>query len=323
MMSATASSDTTRRHIIPVPAALLKQDLGKTTLMIAKHFITFAVPLILATYAISIKIPPALLGAATILLTLLSSFGLHSLGVMGHEGTHFTLHKKRIISAYIGVLVSALVPFHLDMGFAIRHNQHHRFTNTDKDPDLKVFSSFRSLWSRLFLARLRASHEYMSTTLQLASGRYPAEWDAMLNLSRSQITNLARTNITASILFTLVYVLIAINSQAFAIAFLATFTWAILISGLRPFLEHAGTNSDRMTNSRSWISPLFNVLYAGINYHLAHHLAPGVPAYRIKEFHQWLLANNYIQQAQTIQIQTLGEAIAVLRNQPYGSSRLE
>lgn len=239
---------------------------------------------------------------------------------MGQDGTHFTLHPKRVISAYIGVLTSALVPFHLDMGFAIRHNQHHRFTNTEKDPDLKVFTQFRTLWSRLFLARLKASHEYMATTLQLASGHYPSEWDTTLNLSRSQITALARVNILASAFFTLLYALIAVLIPAFAIAFITTFTWSILISGLRPFLEHAGTTSDRMTSSRSWISPLFNSLYAGINYHLAHHLAPGVPAYRIQEFHGWLLSNNYIQPTETVEIHSVREAFQVLRELPYGPS---
>lgn len=306
------------RGIIPVPAEFLKLDTSKMAQMIAIHLLTFVVPLVLATSLLTLGLPGSVTIPAITVLSLISSFGLHSLGLMGHEGTHFTLHPKRIISAYIGVITSALVPFHLDMGFAIRHNQHHRFTNTDKDPDLRVFGRYNNLWSRLFQARLKASQEYLVTTLQLASGRYPEEWNSMLNLSRAQITTLARVNIVASLLFLSAYIGIAMLIPSFLIAFVAVFLFAILVSGLRPYLEHAGTDVSRFTSSRSWISPLFNAAYGGINYHLAHHLSPGVPAYNIAGFHRWLIENQYIQESNTVHIHSVKEAVAVVRNLPYG-----
>jgi fatty acid desaturase len=126
-------------------------------------------------------------------------------------------------------------------------------------------------------------------------------------------------NILLSIIFTAFYAWICLLSPAFSLAFGATFIFAILISGLRPYLEHAGTTHERFQSSRTWISPLFDYLYSGINYHLAHHLSPGVPAYRIKEFHQWLLNNNYLPRNEIVQISTLKEALTVVRSMPYGS----
>ena len=309
----------TRRTVIPVPQEFLKQDVAQSALMIGTHLVTFALPVALSTYLLTLNLPAYVVLPLVVVLSLVGSFGLHSLGLMGHEGTHFTLHPKRIVSSYIGVITSALVPFHLDMGFAIRHNQHHRFTNTDKDPDLKVFGKYNTIWSRLFLARLQASHEYLVTTLQLATGKYPADWDAMLNLTRSQITTLARVNIASSLGFLAVYVFVAIQIPMFTVALAATFTLAILVSGLRPYLEHAGTDAHRFTSSRSWISPLFNVAYAGINFHLAHHLAPGVPAYRIAAFHDWLVQNHYIAEEHIVHAESIVEIAHVVRSLPYGS----
>lgn len=308
-----------RRTIILVPQEFLRQDVAQSTLMIGTHLATFALPLILSTYILMSSIPQYLAVPLVLILSVIGSFGLHSLGLMGHEGTHFTLHPKRVVSAYIGVLTSAIVPFHLDMGFAIRHNQHHRFTNTERDPDLAVFSQYKTLWSRLFLARLKASHEYLIGTLQLASGRYPTQWDSLLNLTRPQITTLARVNILASLTFLAFYALIISQIPLFGVVLGTTFFLAILVSGLRPYLEHAGTDNQRFTSSRSWISPFFNMAYAGINFHLAHHLAPAVPAYRIAAFHAWLVENHYISEEQIVRAESIRELANVVSTLPYGT----
>lgn len=307
-----------RRKIIQVPREFLQHDLKLTSTMICKHLMTFAIPLVIATIAL-LLLQPIISVPLAIFLCVFSSIGLHSLGLMGHEGTHFTLHPNRLISAYIGIIISSMVPLHLDMGFAIRHNQHHRFTNTEKDPDLKAFGRFKTLWERMFLARVCASNDYLITTVKLAIGGYPAEWDSMLNLSRGQITWLARVNILASLFFTSMYTLIAERWSEFGFALLGTLVFAILISGLRPYLEHAGTDHGRTTHSRTWISPVFDFLYAGINYHLAHHLAPAVPAYRIKQFHEWLIDQQHINRNETIEITSIGEAFEVICELPYGS----
>jgi fatty acid desaturase len=320
MGNLNAPSQSPRRPIIRVPAHFVKPDVAQTFRMIGIHGLTFTLPLVLSCIVFSYEQHTVANAILVGLATLISSFGLHSLGLMGHEGTHFTLHPKRASSALIGVLTSAFVPFHIDMGFAIRHNQHHRFTNNkDKDPDIMIFQKFQGFWQRFLFARFAATAEYFRTALAVAFTNYPADWDNGLNLHRDQIVKLARINLIASLAITVGYgTLIIFFPGAFGIAFGLTFFFAITLSGLRPYLEHAGTNDIKTSNSRSWISPAFDVLYSGINYHLAHHIAPAVPAYRIKEFHRWLEVQGHISQDNTVTTRSFREAATVIKDLPYG-----
>lgn len=87
-----------------------------------------------------------------LILSLCGGASFQNLALVGHEGSHFNLHPNRMVSATWGVLTSALVPLHFDVGFSLEHVKHHRFANSDKDPDVKVFQKFNNVLSRLFLA---------------------------------------------------------------------------------------------------------------------------------------------------------------------------
>ena len=55
-----------------------------------------------------------------------------------------------------------------------------------------------------------------------------------------------------------------------------------------------------------------------LNYHQAHHLYPGVPSYRIKELHDWLVASGALDPAQAEIVTTLKEGAAVVSGKtPY------
>ena len=75
-------------------------------------------------------------------------------------------------------------------------------------------------------------------------------------------------------------------------AFLTSY---MLIARIRQVAEHAGTpdlfdldprNNTRTTLPRWWEIPLMAPNF--VNYHLEHHMAPGVPAYRLRDFHRFL-----------------------------------
>jgi fatty acid desaturase len=83
--------------------------------------------------------------------------------------------------------------------------------------------------------------------------------------------------------------------------------FTLLISGLRPHIEHAGTGQERFSQARSWISPTFDLVYGGINYHLAHHLYPAVPAYHIRRLHRWLSETGQLPAAGVHEIRSWAE----------------
>src|SRR4051812_42851536 len=116
----------------------MRPSFAGTWLLILGVFALWLLPVFALHALLASALPVALkllLGAA---LSLLAGLGFHHFGFVGHEGSHFTLHANRQVSLFLGVLFSSLVPLHLEMGFAVIHLRHHRFTNTEDDPDLVI-----------------------------------------------------------------------------------------------------------------------------------------------------------------------------------------
>lgn len=245
-----------------------------------------------------------------------------NLALVGHDGGHFSLHHNRMTSARIGTIVSSLVPMHFDTGFLLSHASHHRFTNSEKDPDLKLFKPYRSVVGRIFTARLRASRHYLITTLKLAFERVPAKELEACSLSKSELKYLARLNILVSGTFLTVYALLIYNvGKSFAFAFGSSYLFAVILSSIRPYLEHIGTGTGRYNNSRTWSGTFMELFFGGINYHHAHHLYPIVPAYKIRGLHQWLVRNGYIVPEVAVQTKGWTELVKiVLSDKDYGSN---
>jgi fatty-acid desaturase len=222
---------------------------------------------------------------AVVVLVPVAAIALQNIALLGHEGTHFNLSVSRLRSARLGNWLSALVPGHFNLGFAISHAQHHKNTNTANDPDLELFGDLSSLPARLFLARARASRAYARLTFAVAKGQPPAV--ETLGFDMQTLRRLARENIAAVVLSYALYGTLAVIVGwpaviALALSFVAAFCW----SSLRPYFEHAGTDFNEP--ARTFSSPFLDLLFGGINYHHAHHQYPGVPVYRIKDLQAFL-----------------------------------
>lgn len=69
---------------------------------------------------------------------------------------------------------------------------------------------------------------------------------------------------------------------------------AVLYTGLRSYVEHAGTQTGEFRDSRTRTARFFSCWYYLNNYHLEHHLYPSVPCYRLPRVHTWLRTNGYL-----------------------------
>ncbi|MHB1286789.1 MAG: fatty acid desaturase [Leptospirales bacterium] len=67
----------------------------------------------------------------------------------------------------------------------------------------------------------------------------------------------------------------------------------VFLTGLRPYLEHAGTEPGLFRNSRTRISGWLSTVYFFNNYHLERHLYPKVPCYNLPKVHQYLKSKGY------------------------------
>jgi fatty acid desaturase len=227
-------------------------------------------------------------------LIALAGHGLHLLGIVGHEGIHFTLHRNKVVSAMIGIVVASLLVGQFASGFAATHWNHHRFTNTQSDPDGQVFMRYRSLWARMLFARLHADHIYFGTTIRIALDR-PLALAYRFPLPPRTFRRCAWFNLAAAASFFALYVAITwVDPVTGVISIGLPLISAALFSGLRPYVEHANTEPGMFRDTRSRTSWLSTWFFLGTNYHLEHHLYPSVPCYRLPRVHRFLVGEGVL-----------------------------
>lgn len=221
-------------------------------------------------------------------LTILAGYGFQLLGFVGHEGLHTSLHRQKMVSVLLGLFFASSVVTYFEMGFAVHHWNHHRFTNQASDPDVQPVSHLKTWWQRLLFARAIYNFLYFKTTLRIALGHsWPFQYKMPFKLST--VRTLCWINFAFALFWLGIYAAITIYDPltglfSIALPLLAT----MLINACQTFIDHAGTSDQLFRNAWSRTSPLMTALYFGANYHLEHHLYPGVPCYRLYKIHKLL-----------------------------------
>jgi fatty acid desaturase len=179
----------------------------------------------------------------------------------------------------------------VEMGMALDHWTHHRYTNTREDPDLVLFEANRTFLSRMLFTRGRANRLYLRRIVRLALG-LPLDEEVtriVFPFGLPTIRRYARLNLIAIACWAAVYAaIIATDWRIGIIGYLIPMIVSTLVSGLRPYIEHNGTGVEAFHNTRTRTSALWTFLELGANYHLEHHLYPGVPQWRLPELHRYL-----------------------------------
>jgi fatty acid desaturase len=217
------------------------------------------------------------------------------LAVLMHECGHGTLFASRRANDWVGQWLCA-VPVLTDMHrYARGHTGHHRFAGTPKDPDLGNYRSYpvsQASFRRKVLRDLTGR-----TGWKLLSGRF-GDSDALFGARRSRPDTLGFLAVVA----VLWAVLAAFGHGWLALLWPAAFlTTYLLFARLRQVAEHGGVpdlfdpdprRHTRTTRARWWerifVAPNF------VNFHLEHHLAAGVPCYRLRRFHEALQARGVL-----------------------------
>lgn len=230
--------------------------------------------------------------ALAVPVLVLGGYGMLLMGFMGHDGTHFSLHDDKVVSSAIGIVLTAPIFPYMVMGFTISHWNHHKFTNSDKDPDSVVFAKFGTLFSRALIARPYTFWEYGSNTVRLALGR-SLPFSYQFPLPEPTVRSLARFNVSVTLAFGAFYAWVCLQSSVAAAALAVLYVFGTVISGLSPYVEHTGTGLGRGVDTRTASGLWFDVLTLGNNYHLEHHLYPTVPFYNLRRVYLHLKEHGY------------------------------
>jgi fatty acid desaturase len=193
-----------------------------------------------------------------------------------HEGTHGTLAKSSRLNRLLAVIFG--IPAFLGFtSYRVLHLRHHENLGGGDDPDdyANYTSNVMVLWT-LHLLRLTIGSYLYLVLIPILAWRHG---------SRSDRIAIAQESLLLGAIYMVVFWWLP-GSIAFQALLLPTLP-ANLLTNARGLAQHGMANTrDPFTASRSirpaaWVRHLF----LNENYHLEHHLYPGVPHYRLHDLH--------------------------------------
>lgn len=249
-----------------------------------------------------------------VLAVLVIAGRMHALGVLIHEFAHYRFISDKTTSEWIGDIFLAWPLGTTVDGYRRNHLAHHRYTNTDQDPDWVVkFGrqefTFPQRWQYI-LANLVG---YLITVnsirdIRLILGR--------LNKDQDKVPRPYRLKRLAFYIAVLALVTAFGAWKGFLLYWIVPyFTIFLLFLYLRSVAEHFGSMDydHELGASRTVYPHLWERAFLAphqVNYHLDHHLYPSVPFYNLPRLHALLMRNEQYRRDAHI---TRGYATGVLR----------
>jgi len=215
----------------------------------------------------------------------------HGMAILMHDSAHGILFKNKALNDFVGKYFLA-APYGADMlAYRKYHLKHHRFTQSDKDPDLVLSQKFpiskasfhrklfRDITGQTFLRLRIASYQMSRGKSSSMEGSEAFEkgssWPYI-------ITNLIIFGGLFAIGHPWLYLTLWL---------LPLMTWFFVVLRLRNITEHAMTTFDDnpLTHARTTYNNIFEKIFFGpywVNYHVEHHAYMFVPCYRLKSLHR-------------------------------------
>lgn len=228
------------------------------------------------------------------------------LAILMHDAAHNALFANRWLNDWVGQWLCGR-PILADLpSYRTYHLTHHRFTQTDKDPDLKlsrpfpttraslIRKIFRDLTGQTGLKQLAAQIR-LSFQLAWDSDAIAASKGEMAQAFKS--ASLRPALLVHTILFALLWT-IGAWWWYFAFWLLPLLTWFQLVLRLRNIAEHGATEASQnpLQNVRTTrAGPLMGLIVAPywVNFHLEHHLVMHVPCWNLPKLHEMMLAKGH------------------------------
>ncbi|HTY36662.1 MAG TPA: fatty acid desaturase [Bacteroidota bacterium] len=221
---------------------------------------------------------------ADLIFYLVAGMSLSTLSVLAHESSHNLFTRNPRIDRLLGFFCGLPVLFSV-AGYRVVHPLHHKFLHTKEDPDdIENVSRnpvlLRFVYLFVFIAGV---YLYLVTVPMNALRRGTRE-----ERFRITIEALAMAAFVACGWFLLPHRIM-----------LKGWLYPLLVAGqianLRGLAEHGmTTGGNEFTDTRTVAThPVISFMMCNINYHLEHHLYPGIPWYNLPKVHA-LLQEEYV-----------------------------
>ncbi|MEO9895617.1 MAG: fatty acid desaturase family protein [Paracoccaceae bacterium] len=228
------------------------------------------------------------------------------LAILMHEAAHNALFKSRHLNENLGEWLCGRPILAELAAYRHYHLTHHRFTQSDKDPDLSLSSKFpttRASLRRKFLRDLTGQTGVKQLLSQIImSVRLAGDADALdaAKADAAQAFKGLEFWKSLPIFLGIPIVMSLAGSWWWGLAFwlLPYLTWFQFVLRIRNIAEHGATeqSDDPFRNVRTTLaSPIMRIFVAPywVNYHLEHHMVMHVPCWKLPRLHKALVAKGY------------------------------
>jgi len=212
----------------------------------------------------------------------------HGLGVIGlHDGAHYRLYRSRRWNDRVASYLVCLPLLRSLQGYRRSHFAHHRYTGTERDPDLPYIPTLPMSRRELVVTLVKllsgwAAARYLVETLRSTP---PWTWIAV-GIGLAALVGAVALGFTPARLLVLYWLV-------------PNLTWGFTITTVRSLGEHyrvpsghPAENADPVFRTREILPTWFDRVFVashGITYHLAHHLYPSVPFFRLGRLRRLLM----------------------------------
>lgn len=219
---------------------------------------------------------------------------MHGLGVMIHDFSHYRFIKNKTASDWIGDLFLAWPLLTFIGGYRQNHLAHHRYTNTDKDPDWtfklgKLEFTFPQSWQYAVM-------NLLGYLVGVSSYRDLKGLMSRLSDDKDRPKGYQLKRFGYYIFFAFVFTITGTWTGFLLYWAVPFFTFFLLFLYIRSVAEHFGSMDyeTELGSSRTVIPYLWERAFFAphnVNYHLDHHLYPSVPFFNLPKLHAALMAD--------------------------------
>ena len=224
------------------------------------------------------------------------------LAILMHEAAHVALFKTRAINEFAGEWLCGRPIMAELLAYRHYHLTHHRFTQTDKDPDLALSAKFPTSHASLrrkFVRDLIGQTGVKLLVAQVMTAIRLAGDDDAIDAAKADAAQAFKsTDLFKSLaVFGAIGLAISlIGDWWWGLAFwvLPYMTWFQFVLRVRNIAEHGATEKSEnplqnvRTTHANWIARALVAPY-WVNYHLEHHMVMHVPCWKLPAMHKVLL----------------------------------
>ncbi len=272
-----------------IPRLLTKDEIRDLSRIDSRKF-TLAVLIEVLTIAAAVAVSetwwhPAIYALAVVVI----GSRINGLGGLMHDAAHYRAYRNRTVNDIVGEIIALPTTASL-AGYRNSHFAHHRELNSERDPD----------WTRnLGLEEFefpKPRPGMVKYILQYLTGL--KIWSAVTGFHKNKETR----DIPAIVTWLRLAFFVALFVASIAFGFwkqlllywiVPVMTVFVAIRYIRNVAEHYAVEHENVLNeSRTVLAPwweLYLIAPWGLNYHLEHHLFPGVPCFRLAELHRLLM----------------------------------